>query len=77
MDTKKIVQQVIPKFYDYIVAAELSENQNTPLIIVGNNQEYLYFHNNPNNRDSPMYEAIILDKIDAEFFKHQNAAAGT
>ena len=37
MDTKTIVQQIMSKLYDSIIAAELAVNPNTPHILVGNN----------------------------------------
>ena len=60
VDTKTLVQQMIPKFCECIMSAELAVNQNTPQIIVGNNQESLYFHNNPNHMHSLSSEAILL-----------------
>ena len=41
VDTKTIFQQMMPKFYDYILAAELDINPRTSHILVGNNQDYL------------------------------------
>ena len=41
MDTKKLVQQMITKFYEYIMSAELSVYTNTPQILVGKNEESL------------------------------------
>ena len=41
VDTKIIVQQMMPKFYEYIMAEEISVNPNTPQILVGNNKESL------------------------------------
>ena len=52
LGTKKTVHQMMPKFYDYIMAAELSVNPRTPQILVGNNKDSLYFHNKPNRRHS-------------------------
>ena len=48
IDTKVLVQQMIPKFYEYIMAAELYVHPNTSLILLRNNGDYLYFHNIPN-----------------------------
>ena len=36
MDTKTRVQQMMPKFYEYIMATELAVNPYTPQILVGN-----------------------------------------
>ena len=38
VDTKTIVQQMMPNVYGYIMAAKLAVNQNTPQILVGNKQ---------------------------------------
>ena len=38
VDTKTLVQKMMLKFYEYIMAAGLSVNQNTPQILVVNNQ---------------------------------------
>ena len=48
MYTKTIVQQMMSKFYNYIMASEIAANPITPHIILYNNQKSLYFHNNPN-----------------------------
>ena len=77
MDTKALVQQMMPKFYEYIMAAEFSVHQNTPHILVHNNEESLYFHNNPNHIHSISSEAILLERIDAEFVIYQNMVVGT
>ena len=37
LGTKTIVQNIMPKFYDYIMAAELSVNTSTPQILVDKN----------------------------------------
>ena len=44
VDTKTLFQKIMPKLYEYIMDAELAVNPNTPQILVGNNQEYLYFN---------------------------------
>ena len=62
----------MPKFYDCIMAAELSVNPSTPQILLGNNQWYLYSNNNPNNRHSLLAEAILLERIDSEFITYKN-----
>ena len=67
VDTKKIVQRMMPKLYYYIMAAELSVNPKTTHILVENNQESLYSHNNPNPRHSISAEAILLEMIDGRF----------
>ena len=77
MDTKTLVQQTMPKFYEYIIAAELDVNPNTPHIILVNNEECLYFHNNPNHMHSLSAEEILLERIDAEFVIYQNTFSGT
>ena len=77
MDTKTLVQKMIIKFYEYIMAAELSVNPNTPFILVGNNKEYLYFPNNHRCMHSLLSEAILLDRNGSKFVIHQNTVAGT
>ena len=76
VDTKTIFQQMMSKSYGYIMATEHSVNPNTPHILVGNNQESLYFHNNPNRRYSLSAESILLERIDARFFTYQNLVTG-
>ena len=44
---------------------------------MGNNEEFLYFHNNPNRMYSLLSEAIFLERIGADFFIYQNMVAGT
>ena len=44
VDTKTLFQQIMPKLYEYIMDAELAVNTNNPQIVVGNNQESLYFN---------------------------------
>ena len=68
---------MIPKFYEYIMASELSFHPKIPHILVRNNEESLYFHNDPNRMHSLLSEAIPLDRIGAEFVKYQNTVAGT
>ena len=41
MDTKTLVQQMMPKFYEYIMAAELTVYPKTPHILLVNNEESL------------------------------------
>ena len=41
MDTETLVQQMMPKLYEYIMAEELAVNTNTSQIIVGKNEESL------------------------------------
>ena len=77
IDTKVLVQQMMPKFYEEIMAAELSVHPNTPEILVLNNEDYLYFNNNPKCIHSLSSEAILLDRIRAEFIIYQNMVAGT
>ena len=38
VDTKLLFQKMMPKFYEYIMAAELAVCPNTPQILVGNNE---------------------------------------
>ena len=66
----------MPKFCDCIMAAELAVNTITPQILVCNNQESLYLHNNPNHRHSLSAESILLERIGAEFVIYQNEVAG-
>ena len=68
---------MIPKFYEYIMAAELAVHPNTPRILVCNNEDPLWFHNNTNRIHSHSSEAILLEKISAEFVIYQNMVAGT
>ena len=77
IDTKVLVQQMMPKFYEYIMAAELYVHPNTSLILLRNNGDYLYFHNIPNRMYSLSSEAILLERISAEFVIYQNMVAGT
>ena len=59
------------------MAAELDVRPNNPQILVRNNEDYLYFHNNPNRMHSLSSEAILLDSIGAEFVIYQATVAGT
>ena len=59
------------------MSAELANHSNTPHILVRNNEDYLYFHNNPNRMHSIFSEAILLERIGAEFVTYQNMVAGT
>ena len=68
---------MMPKFYDYIMAAELSVHPNIPQIIVSNNAYSLYFNNNHKRMRSLSSEAILLKRIGAEFFIYQNMVFGT
>ena len=77
MDTETLVQQMMPKLYEYIMAEELAVNPNTSQIIVGKNEESLYFYNKPNSMHSLLSELIILERSGAEFIIYQNTAAGT
>ena len=76
MDTKTLVQQIMPNLYEYIMAAELAVNPNTPQILVGNNDESLYLHNNPNCMHYLSSEAVLLESIGAKFFIYQNTVYG-
>ena len=77
VDTKTLVQQMMPKFYECIIAAELAVHPNTPQILVSKNAYSLYFNNNPNRMHYLSSEAIILERIGDEFFIYQNTVAGT
>ena len=57
--------------------AEISINPNTPHILVGNKEESLYFHRNPNRMHYPSAEEIFLERIGAKFVIYQNTVAGT
>ena len=77
IDTKVLFQKMMPKFYEYITAAELAVHLNTPQILVRNNEDSLYFNNNPNRKHSLLSEAILLERIRAELIIYQNMVAGT
>ena len=68
---------MMPKLYEYIMDTELDINPKTPQILVRNNEDYLYFHNNPNRMHSISSEAILLERIGSEFVIYQNTVAGT
>ena len=76
IDTKVLVQKMMTKFYEYIMVAELPVHQNTPHILARNNEDSLYFHNNHNRMHSLSSEAILLDRIGANFVIYQNTVAG-
>ena len=67
---------MMPKFYRYIMAAELAVNPNTPHILVRNNEDSLYIDNNPNRMHSLLSESILLESVRAEFVIYQNMVAG-
>ena len=77
VDTKLLVQKMMPNFYEYIMATKLAVHPNTPQIIVQNNEESQYFHNNPTCMHSLLYEAILFERIGAKFIIYQNTVAGT
>ena len=77
VDTKALVHHMMPNLYEYIMATELSVHPNTPHILVVNNEESLYFHNNPNRMHSLSSEEILLESIGIEFVIYQNTVAGT
>ena len=77
VDTKTLVHQMMPKFYEYIMATELAANPNTTHILVGTNKESLYLHNNPDSMRFLFDETILLDTIGAKFVIYQNTIAGT
>ena len=68
---------MIPKFYEHIIVEELAVHPNTPQIIVRNNEDSLYFHNNPTYMHYLLSEAILLERIGAEFVIYQNTVTGT
>ena len=41
IDTKLLVQMIMPKFYEYIMAVELDVHSNNPQIIIHNNEDSL------------------------------------
>ena len=59
------------------MAAELDVNPNTPHILVGNNEEYIYLHNKPNRTHSLLAEEILLKRIGTKLVIYQNTVAGT
>ena len=59
------------------MAVELSVNPKIPQTLVGNNEEYLYFHNKPNCMQYLSAEAILLERIGAKFVIYQNTVPGT
>ena len=65
VDNKTLFQQMMPKFYEYIMAAEISVHPNIPQILVVNNEEFLYLHKNQNLVHSLSSEAILLKRIGA------------
>ena len=67
IDTKVLFQQMMPKFYQYIMAAELAVHPNTSHILVRNNEDSLYFNNKPNCMHSLLSGAILLERIRANF----------
>ena len=67
---------MIPKLYEYIISAELVVHSNTPHILVRNNEYSLYFNINTNHMHSLSSEAILLERIHAEFVIYQNMVAG-
>ena len=77
VDTKTLFHQIMPKFYEHSMAAELAFNLNTPQILVGNNKESLYLHNNLNWMHSILSKAIFFENISAEFVIYQNTVAWT
>ena len=77
IDTKLLVQKMLPKLYEYIIAAEISVHPNTPQILVHNNEYSLYFHNKPNRMHSLSSEEILLEMIAAKFVIYQNTVSGT
>ena len=67
IDIKLLVQMIMTKFYEYIMATELVVHTNTPHILVCNNEDSLYFNNNPNRMHSISSEAILLEGIGSKF----------
>ena len=77
IDNKVLVQPMMPKFYEYIMSEELAVHTNTPHTVVGKNEESLYSHNNHNRVYSLSSEAILLERIGADFVIYPNTVAGT
>ena len=73
--TRVLVQQRMPKFYEYIMAAELAFHPNTPHILVHKNEDFLYFNSNPNHMHYLSSESVLLERICAEFVVYQNMVA--
>ena len=59
------------------MAEELDVHKNNPQILVGDNEQSLYFHNNPNRIHSLLSESTLLGQIIAKFVLYQNPVAGT
>ena len=76
IDTKVLVQKMMPKFYEYIVSEKLAVHPNTPHILVRNNEDSIYLHNNPNRMNSLSSEEILLERIGDEFLIYQNMVVG-
>ena len=68
---------MMTKFYEYIMAAELAIHPNTLQILVRNNEDSVYFNNNPNCMHYLSSEATLLKRIRAKFVIYQNMVAGT
>ena len=77
MDTKNIFHKMITKLFEYIMAAELAASTNTPQIMARNKQESLYIHKKPYHTHSISAEAILFERIDAEFIIYQNTVDRT
>ena len=58
------------------MAEELDVHTNNPQILVGDNEQSLYFHNNPNRMHSSSAEAIMMKRIGAELVIYQNTVSG-
>ena len=80
IDTRTIINKMMPKFYDYIVAAELAENPYTTPYVVTTANQYLYFNeeNVGETRTSSRGGINILrDMIESVFKVFCNAADAT
>ena len=77
MDSKLCSHDSFIELGHHLLEKYFGVNPNTPQILVRNNEESIYFHNNPNQMNSISSEAIFLDRIGAEFVIYQNTVAGT
>ena len=76
IETKVLVRKMMPIFYEYIMAAELAIHPKPSKKLVRNNEDSIYFHNNPNRMHSLSSESILLERIGAEFVIYQKKSLG-
>ena len=77
VDTRATINEMMPKFYDYIVEAELAENIYTAPPAVTTLSCHLYF-NEDNVGDQINYSRsgnILIERIDSEFKVFYNLEA--